>query len=117
MLDMKDVFASARPFRADWEPSVIVVSANICPTKKLLIPSAAVLPTDQNTLEACALFFKITVECADVVNVDGTLKIHADFVTFRASKTSTPHSAIVAVAEVEQYTPGKRTKLDNSVAK
>ena len=55
------------------------------------------LPIDQNTLDDCALFFKVTIECAEVINVVVALNIHVDDVTFWASKMTTPHAAIPKV--------------------
>ncbi len=52
--------------------TVAEVSARMLPTKVVLVPSVAELPTCQNTLQAWAPLIRLTVLLGAVISVDPT---------------------------------------------
>jgi hypothetical protein len=97
--------ASARPSTVSPVVTVIDVRARIVPTKVEPVPSAAELPTCQNTLQACAPPIRITWLDESVTSVEPTWKMKTALGSPCASRIRDPPTS----SEDEAlYTPGSR---------
>jgi hypothetical protein len=97
------------PFRARTLPwtvapvfSVADVSARMVPTKLLVVPSVAELPTCQKTLHACAPFSSTTRLPEAVIKVEPAWKMKTASALPPPLRVSEPDRAI---ADADSYTP------------
>lgn len=91
------------PLRASTRPDTVVpvcteidVNAMIVPTKVVLVPSVAELPTCQNTLHGEAPLMRATVLFEAVINVDPAWKMNTAFGSPCASRVTVPVNAIAS---------------------
>ena len=85
------------------------------PTKNEEYPTLVLDPTDQYTFLDKAPFLRIMDESSPIVSVVDVWNIHTGFVPLRPSNTKYDNCAIVKYPSAEQYTPGVKTKPDNSL--
>jgi hypothetical protein len=97
------VCAKTRPSTLAPESSVTEANARIVPTKDVVLPSVAELPTCQKTLQAWAPFSRTTDAADAVVKVDPAWKINTALGSPPAFKVSGPVSCMALAVS---YTPG-----------
>jgi hypothetical protein len=97
------VWAKTRPSTLAPESSDTDASARIVPTKDVVLPSVAELPTCQKTLQAWAPFSRMTDAAEAVVKVDPAWKMNTAFASPPPSNVRGPVSCIALDA---RYTPG-----------
>jgi hypothetical protein len=97
------------PFRASTRPVTVVpvctvaeVNAKMLPTKVVLVPKVAELPTCQNTLHAWAPLISATVLFDAVIRVDPTWKMNTALGSPCPSRVTVP---VRLSAEAARYTP------------
>jgi hypothetical protein len=104
------------PLRANTRPSTVAlvctaieVNAMMVPTKVVLTPSVAELPTCQKTLHIEPPLMTLTVLSVPVINVDPAWKIQTALGSPWASRVTVPFTArLMAVAAL--YTPATRVR-------
>jgi hypothetical protein len=94
--------ASTRPFTVVPVCTEIDVNAMIVPTKVVLVPKVAELPTCQNTLHGDAPLMRATVLFDAVINVDPAWKIHTALGSPCASRVTVP---VRPIGPAVLYTP------------
>ncbi len=94
--------ASTRPFTVVPVCTDIEVNAMIVPTKVVLVPKVAELPTCQNTLHGEAPLIRATVLLDAVINVDPAWKIHTALGSPCASRVTVP---VRPIGPAVLYTP------------
>lgn len=88
------VLAKIRPCTVLPVSTVSDICAITVPTKVLVVPIVAELPTCQNTLHACAPFIRLTVLADAVVRVEPAWNINTAFALFWPSNIKVPVSPI-----------------------
>jgi hypothetical protein len=86
--------ASTRPFTVVPVCTEIEVNAMMVPTKVVLVPSVAELPTCQNTLHGEAPLIRATVLFDAVINVDPAWKMNTALGSPCASRVTVPVNPI-----------------------
>jgi hypothetical protein len=101
------VWAKTRPSTLAPVLSVTEANARIVPTKEVVLPSVAELPTCQKTLHACAPFSRTTDEAEAVIKVEPAWKMKTALGSPPAFNVRGPVSCM---ALADSYTPGLRVK-------
>jgi hypothetical protein len=91
---------------------VAEVKARMLPTKLVLVPRVAELPTCQNTLHAWAPSISLTVLLDAVMSVDPAWKMNTELRLFCPSRVTVP---VRPIEEDALYTPGARVWPPRSV--
>lgn len=103
--------ANTRPFTVLLVCTDIEVNAMIVPTKVVLVPNVAELPTCQNTLHGEAPLMRATVLFDAVINVDPAWKIHTALGSPCASRVTVP---VRPIGPAVLYTPATRVSPPRS---
>ncbi len=112
-------FRVTAPLRAKTRPSTVAplsrvadVKAMIVPTKVVVVPSVAELPTCQNTLHAWAPLIRLTVLLEAEISVEPAWKMNTELASFSPFNVTVP---VRLMEEAALYTPGARLCPPRSV--
>jgi len=97
--------ASARPITVLPVCTVTDVNAKMLPTKVVLVPRVAELPTWKNTLHAWAPLISMIVLFGAVIRVDPTWKMNTALGSFSPSRVTVP---VTPREDSALYTPGAK---------